>query len=253
MKRVLTSLFLIPFIAYVVCLGPQWLLLAVLAVIGLLCYAEFSDIIAGHGIERPGMVGYAACLLVLFAPHELVVVGIVTLAAMTLALGAKDLRMGLSRAAALLLGVIYIFGAWRCAVDLRAISVHWLLFGLALTWAGDIAAYYVGRMIGRHKLAPRISPGKSWEGAVASVLGSILFGVLYLGRFLPEVPWPHVVALAALGNIAGQIGDLCESAMKRGAGMKDSGKFLPGHGGWLDRVDSSLFALPVVYFFLRTS
>jgi phosphatidate cytidylyltransferase len=136
----------------------------------------------------------------------------------------------------------------RCAIDLRGISQYWLFFALSLNWVGDIAALYIGRMIGRHKLAPLVSPGKSWEGAAASMIASVAYGALYFPRLLPSVPLLEALGLAALANIAGQLGDLCESALKRGAGVKDSGTLLPGHGGWLDRVDSTLFALPVVYF-----
>jgi phosphatidate cytidylyltransferase len=95
-----------------------------------------------------------------------------------------------------------------------------------------------------------VSPKKTWEGAIASVAASVLFGVLYMREFLPQVPLVHVLILSAVTNIAGQIGDLSESALKRGAGIKDSGTSLPGHGGWLDRVDSSLFAIPVVYLYV---
>jgi phosphatidate cytidylyltransferase len=115
-----------------------------------------------------------------------------------------------------------------------------------LNWVGDSAAYYVGRKLGRHKLAPRISPGKSWEGSIASVAASIVFAVVYLTRLIPSVEIWQAVLLGGVGNIAGQIGDLAESALKRGAGVKDSGTMLPGHGGWLDRVDSILFAMPVI-------
>ncbi|MGH9582196.1 MAG: phosphatidate cytidylyltransferase, partial [Bryobacteraceae bacterium] len=148
---------------------------------------------------------------------------------------------------ALLLGAFYTFAPWRLAVDLRYESVHLLFFALALNWAGDSAAYYAGRTWGKHKLTPAISPNKSWEGAIASVLGSLVFGLLYLGHFLPRISWWEIAILAVIGNAAGQFGDLAESAMKRGAGVKDSGRVLPGHGGMLDRVDSSLFAIPVVY------
>jgi phosphatidate cytidylyltransferase len=95
-----------------------------------------------------------------------------------------------------------------------------------------------------------VSPKKSWEGAAGSVAGSIVFGVIYLGYFQPQVALWKIALIAAAANMAGQLGDLAESAMKRGAGVKDSGHILPGHGGLLDRVDSSLFALPVVYALL---
>jgi phosphatidate cytidylyltransferase len=100
-------------------------------------------------------------------------------------------------------------------------------------------------------MAPRVSPAKSWEGAAGSVAGSMLFGGLYAHYLIPQAPLAGALALAAAGNVAGQLGDLCESALKRGAGVKDSGTLLPGHGGWLDRIDSSLFSVPAVYALLK--
>jgi phosphatidate cytidylyltransferase len=144
-------------------------------------------------------------------------------------------------------GVIYIGGAWLSAFYLRVINPHWLLFAFLLCWAGDTAAFYVGKNFGRHKLAPVISPGKTWEGAIASVAGGVLIGAIYAHYLIPSAPFAMVLAIAAAGNIAGQIGDLIESAYKRWGGVKDSGSSLPGHGGWLDRIDSSLLTIPVVY------
>jgi phosphatidate cytidylyltransferase len=157
------------------------------------------------------------------------------------------LREILTSVACTFLGSFYTFAPWRFSIDLRRESVHLLFFALALNWIGDTAAYYVGRHVGLHKLAPIISPMKSWEGSTASVAASVIFGLLYLGYFMPRLPWWQTLLLSVLGNVAGQFGDLAESAMKRGAGMKDSGNLLPGHGGMLDRVDSSLFAVPAIY------
>jgi phosphatidate cytidylyltransferase len=122
---------------------------------------------------------------------------------------------------------------------------------LLVNWAGDMGAYYVGRRWGRHKMAPRISPHKSWEGAVASVVASVLIAGAYLLHFVPWIAVPQAVALTVAANAAGQLGDLTESALKRGAGLKDSGVILPGHGGFLDRVDSTLFSLPLIYAYLK--
>ena len=83
--------------------------------------------------------------------------------------------------------LVYVFGAWKCAIPLREMNPHWLMYGLMLNWVGDTGAYFVGRRFGRHKLAPRVSPNKSWEGAVASVLTSVLVGAPYLLRFVPGV------------------------------------------------------------------
>ena len=249
MKRVLTALLLIPTFCYLILWAPLAAFLAAVAAVAVLCFREYADLVSLHAIEKPGVFGYVAGLLLLFLPGKdfgfLVLVAIL---AMALALRSRNLVDALPAAAAMLLGVIYVFGSLRCGIDLRAISQYWLFFALSLNWTGDIAALYVGRLIGRHKLAPRVSPGKSWEGAFASVTASVIYGALYFPRLLPSVPLFEGLALAALANIAGQFGDLCESGLKRGAGVKDSGTLLPGHGGWLDRVDSSLFALPVIYF-----
>jgi len=148
-------------------------------------------------------------------------------------------------------GVIYIGGAWVCAFHLRAMNPRWLLFAFLLCWAGDTAALYVGKNFGRHKMAPQISPGKTWEGAGASVVVGVLVGAIFAHFLLPAAPLGMVLMIAALGNIAGQFGDLVESAYKRWGGVKDSGSSLPGHGGWLDRIDSSLLSVPVVYAVLK--
>jgi len=248
MKRLLTAAVLVPFVLYVVYFGHPWLLFGVTAMVALVCYSEYSGLAAGYGVAKPGPIGYAAGLLVLaMKPQDgYLILTLVGILALSLVLRLEDLQHALPHAAFLLFGIVYIFGAWKFAILLRAESGHWLAYALMLNWIGDTFAYYVGRALGRHRLASRISPNKTWEGSVASVLGSVLFGVLYLGRTL-AVPPLEAGLLTAAANIAGQAGDLAESALKRGAGMKDSSTLLPGHGGLLDRVDSTLFALPVVY------
>jgi phosphatidate cytidylyltransferase len=122
-----------------------------------------------------------------------------------------------------------------------------LMFVLVITWVGDTAAYFVGRAIGKHPLAPVLSPKKSWEGTIASILGALLVAPVFARWFI--VPLPHLLAMAVVGNIAGQAGDLLESAYKRSAGVKDSGSLLPGHGGVLDRIDALILAIPVVWYY----
>jgi phosphatidate cytidylyltransferase len=252
MKRILTAVLVAPLAVYAVGWAPFPIFLAVVSVVALLCYYEYAGIVAGYGIEKPGLFGYAAGLAVLLTPREPEFLMTMTaLLALCLALTARDLAKGLPRAAALLFGVIYIFGAWRFAILLWERGRWWLLFALLLNWIGDSAAYYVGRRLGRHKMAPRISPNKSWEGAAASLVASSIFAAVYLPRLIPAVVVAPAIFLGVAGNVAGQIGDLAESALKRGAGVKDSGTMLPGHGGWLDRVDSVLFALPVIYALAR--
>jgi phosphatidate cytidylyltransferase len=122
-----------------------------------------------------------------------------------------------------------------------------LLFALVITWIGDTAAYFVGRSIGKHKMSPILSPNKTWEGAAASMAGALLLGWWLSLRI--NAPTPVVLGLAAAGNIAGQVGDLLESAFKRSAGVKDSGSILPGHGGMLDRIDALILTIPVVWYY----
>jgi phosphatidate cytidylyltransferase len=252
MKRVVTSLILIPAVLYIVILGRPWLAFAAVTLCAMLCYREYCGIAAGYGVTKLGPLGFAAGLGVLaLSDGSAIFLTIVALAGISLAMRSEELAEVLPRASAMLLGVVYIFGPWKCAILLRDMSPYWLLFALAINWVGDISAYYVGKNLGMHKLARRISPGKSWEGAIASVVASIAFGVVYLKRFSADMPLVQVVALSALANIAGQLGDLAESALKRGAGVKDSGTILPGHGGLLDRVDSTLFTMPAVYLWFR--
>jgi phosphatidate cytidylyltransferase len=247
MKRIATALVLLPLIVWVVLFAPRWAFLIAVTATGLIAFHEFSEIARENGIRAPGWPGMAAGLALLFAPQPQIVVVLIGLVGMMLAMRVRDLAGALPAAAAFVLGVVYIFGAWRCAMELRAIDANWLMFALLLSWAGDTAAFYVGRAFGRHALAPRVSPAKTWEGAAGSVAGGLIAGVIYAHYLIPFAPVAQVLLLAAAGNIAGQTGDLCESAMKRGAGVKDSGTTLPGHGGWLDRIDSSLFSVPAVY------
>jgi phosphatidate cytidylyltransferase len=169
------------------------------------------------------------------------------------------------------------FALGYCAVPLLLLAnirQQWagaflILYLFLVVWTGDTAAYYVGRAIGKHKMAPRVSPGKSWEGGVASFVASIAIGVIvfmyarpiseallhahlideWQGYLAPTPSLGQVVLLSALINVTAQLGDLVESLLKRGAGVKDSGALLPGHGGILDRIDALLFAVPVLWYF----
>ncbi len=254
MQRLITGIGLVLIAAYLIWFSPQQVFIAAALLMSLLGYWEFARLVEGHAIPRPGIFGFLAGLVILFWPAVpvhgitlLTAISILTVAAFTTSLRYLNLRDVLPQVSSAFLGGFYTFAPWRFSIDLRRQSIHLLFFALALNWAGDSAAYYVGRRFGKHKLAPIVSPKKSWEGAIASVIGSVAFGLLYLGHFLPQIAWWNVVLMAVAGNVAGQFGDLAESAMKRGAGVKDSGNLLPGHGGILDRVDSSLFALPVIY------
>jgi phosphatidate cytidylyltransferase len=251
MKRVLTAAALVPLVVYVVLWANSWIFLAVVFAVAYLSWREYDSIAARYGFGAPGILGAVAGYLFLAWQNDTwLLLALVALAAMALAMRADELVRALPNAALLLIGVVYVFGGWKCAILLREINPHWLMFGLLVNWAGDVGAYYAGRKLGRHRLAPRVSPAKSWEGAAASVVASVLFAGAYL-VFIGGIAIPHAIGITVAANIAGQFGDLAESAMKRGAGVKDSGTILPGHGGFLDRVDSTLFALPVVYAYLR--
>ncbi len=128
-------------------------------------------------------------------------------------------------------------------------GIIWTCFLLIVVFAGDTGAYYVGKAFGRHKLAPGVSPGKTVEGAGGGLAANLLVGSLFKTCWLPEIAWGLCLALIVLVGILGQAGDLVESMLKRSIGLKDSGGFFPGHGGVLDRIDSLLFAAPVVYYF----
>lgn len=253
MKRVATALVLIPVVVYLVLWAPLLVFFAVLAAVACLCYYEYNGIAAAYGYGAPGPLGYGAGLLLLLIPDSdaWLLLAAAALLALVLAMRSSELPQSLPQAALRLMGILYVFGCWKFAVPLRGRSPHWLMFALLLNWAGDAGAYYVGRAFGKHKLASRISPKKTWEGTAGSLLVSVLIAGAYLVHFVPGISIPAAVAVTLAANAAGQLGDLAESAMKRGASVKDSGTLLPGHGGMLDRVDSTLFALPVVYAYVR--
>jgi phosphatidate cytidylyltransferase len=154
------------------------------------------------------------------------------------------------------LGVLYVVLLGGHIVAVRTgfdhqLSKHLLAFFFLVIMGSDTAAYYGGTFFGKHRLAPGISPGKTWEGAVAGMLGSLLLAAAAHYWFFPELPLKVGVPLAAVMNVLGVLGDLTESALKRSAGAKDAAKILPGHGGVLDRLDSLLFNAPVLYYFAR--
>lgn len=162
----------------------------------------------------------------------------------------------LASAGATTLGVFYVaaLGGHLTAVRVgfpAPVAAKLLSFFFLVLMGSDTAAYYTGRAIGRHKLAPDISPGKTWEGAVGGFLASLAAAVVAHYWFFPELKLTAALPLAAVMNILGVVGDLTESALKRGAGAKDAANILPGHGGLLDRLDSLLFNAPVLYYFGR--
>jgi phosphatidate cytidylyltransferase len=152
----------------------------------------------------------------------------------------------------ILAGLVYIPYLLGYVVLLRALpgGGKLLLFILGFTWAVDIFAYAVGKTMGKSKLAPALSPSKTNEGALGGLAGGVIWTLLFHRMLLPGLPLGDLLAVSILMGIVGQVGDLCESAFKRYAGVKDSGRLIPGHGGFLDKIDSLLFNAPVFYLFL---
>ena len=152
-----------------------------------------------------------------------------------------------------LFGVIYLLLMPIYLTDIHASpnGVRWTMLFFLIVWAADIFAYFVGKRFGRHKLYPLISPKKSIEGAEGGLLGGIVITVVYKLLIFHEMPWVGAILIPIVVGIASQIGDLCESFLKRAYGKKDSGSILPGHGGFLDRFDGVVFSLPVMYACIR--
>jgi phosphatidate cytidylyltransferase len=151
----------------------------------------------------------------------------------------------------LVFGFIYIPFMLSHFILLRhsADGIMWIFFILVLAFSGDIAAFYVGRSIGKRKLMPLVSPGKTVEGTVGLLIGSVIGCVLFQQFFIPRLPVFHAAALGLSGGAMGQLGDLCESVIKRTCGVKDSGSLVLGHGGLLDRLDCLIFIAPYVYYY----
>jgi phosphatidate cytidylyltransferase len=156
-------------------------------------------------------------------------------------------------------GIIYIGWLLGYLVSIRGIDSenseigrNWVFFALFTTFASDSSAFFIGRAFGKRRLAPLISPGKTWEGAIAGVIGAIIFSLLFT---LPtplriNLSWAQAIALGLVVSVMGQLGDLAKSLFKRNMGAKDSSQLMPGHGGFLDRMDSVVFACVVVYYYL---
>ena len=254
MTRVLTALLLIPLVTAVNFYGPPLLVSAVMALVALLALREFFDISEKLAMSPFRIAGYAAGLVLIVGspPDAAAFFAGLTILFFLLAINrAHDLGGVFGAVAATLFGVIYVCGAFAIGSRLHSAGPHWFFCVLILNWVGDGAAYYVGRAIGKHKMSPRISPNKTWEGAVGSAVFATAAAVAYLNYFLAD--WVTLWQAALFGltiNVSAQLGDLAESALKRSAEVKDSGSLLPGHGGMLDRIGGLLFSMPAGYFFL---
>jgi phosphatidate cytidylyltransferase len=244
---------MVPTVLGVVLFAPQQLFVAAAALLGLYTIREYLDLAEKLDMAPMRYVAYAMAAL-LFVPRLDLAAPLMAIAALTMAMRpSRDLVSAAPGAAAVVFGVAYCALPWRLLVELRELpnGIVLSLYAIVIVWVSDTAAYYGGRAFGRHKLAPRVSPGKTWEGTVCSSLVAMLVGYFYIAHFFPNMPLAANLLMALTVNIAGQIGDLAESAIKRGAGVKDSGTLLPGHGGVLDRVDALLFAIPVLWYDIK--
>jgi phosphatidate cytidylyltransferase len=290
LKRIATAVVLIPIVLVLILRAPIPVLAVVAGIIALLTIHEFLKLTESYGVQPLRIlthifVGIFFALLAFNVGNDkpllstAVFVYCLGFAAaiapfifLTRAMHDEPLSQGYPAAAASVFAFTYIALPMGMLVQLRQqwAGAFYLLYLLLVVWAGDIFAYFVGKSIGRHLMAPRISPKKTWEGAAASVIASVAVGWLLFNYSLPissallragliqrrdglfglEQPaMGPIIILTVVLNIAAQLGDLVESLIKRGAGVKDSGAILPGHGGMLDRIDALLFAAPVLWYY----
>ena len=268
MKRILTALVLIALVGVLIFFGKLWMLTAASALIAGFAAYEFRGFTVAGGCPLPvwwTLAAVAAFFLATFyRPDDTItVVSFVTLVLFAVAAFRTSLERVLWESAAGVLMLVYVAYPLTLIpkIFVEENGTALLLFLFACVWCGDIAALYIGKHFGRRKLAPHLSPNKTWEGAIASIAGSVLAGMAIVGlgdwfslqgsaftRLHTTEPWWVFLLLAVGLNCAAQFGDLLESALKRGAGVKDSGTLLPGHGGFLDRIDALLVAAPVLWF-----
>jgi phosphatidate cytidylyltransferase len=275
MKRVLTALVLIPLVLLLVFLPPRWEGLFTLATAGVAMMAawEYLGLTVHRGANPPRLAVILSILLLFgvrlfadsfeFLRQTEAVAAVLALCLLVFCTFRSPVDRMMVDASAAVFCLFYV-GLTLSALpalheEAEGTGPSLLTFLFCVVWAGDIAALYVGRSLGRHKLAPTLSPNKTWEGSIASVAGSLLVtgGLLALSNLLTQwnfvrlsfhgEPWFWLL-LATVVNIAAQVGDLAESALKRSAGVKDSGSILPGHGGLLDRIDALLLAAPTLWY-----
>ena len=270
MKRILTALVAIPILLFTLWTSSPYFFVGLAAIATVLALGEFQSLAAKAGCKTQIVPAHVASLVVISSyVFEEPALAMAALAALTIwSLGAAvfepdNLKTSLVSVAVTVFGVVYIALLAGSLVGVRMIAdfaprtpVPHLAAKLLTTFFAvviltDTGAFYVGRTLGRHKLAPRISPGKTVEGAIGGFVMALAAGVACKFIFFPEVPLVHVLALGAVLGTVGQLGDLAESMLKRGSNVKDSGTLLPGHGGMLDRIDSYLFCAPVLYYYAR--
>jgi phosphatidate cytidylyltransferase len=262
LKRWITGLIALPILIFVISYSGVIGLSVLVALVGVLALIEYFDITLKDSgglirilLTRSGYVtgvllfasayytGLNGAVMVLMG--NLLIVGAITLYGYS-----RDPLMT-NRAAMQIQGMVYIPLMLSSIILIRSgqDGIVWIYFLLAVVFSGDIGALYAGTYLGRHKLCPSVSPKKTIEGALGGLATNLLIGVTVKAFFLPSLSWGHTAVFILLIGIAGQIGDLFESVLKRTSGIKDSGGILPGHGGMLDRIDALLFAAPVAWLY----
>lgn len=253
MKRLLTALVGVPATVLLTLFSPHWLFALLIAAVGAACLEELLVLGVSRLGTRPGrwVLLFGAAVTASFVGGPSWVLAAVTVAMLVTAgvtTFSVSIEEALPKAALAIMGIIYCCLLPGFLVLMRPQLV---LVLLGIVWIGDAAAFYGGRLMGRHSLARSISPKKTVEGAFAGLIGSVVAGVV-LGVWLTKEPSGVLLTASFVAACAGQLGDLAESALKRSAGVKDSSSLLPGHGGMLDRLDSLLFAAPVYYWFINS-
>jgi phosphatidate cytidylyltransferase len=255
-RRLLSTLILLPLFIWMVIDGPLWLFGAIMVLAGALGQWEFTGMFERAGIRTFRWLGLVGGT-VLTASFALPVSERVTFTVvLLLVFGAGLLGRGADHPAwepmaVTLLGICYVNWLLGYTFWLRDLEsgVDWVLLLVSVTWLGETAAYLVGSTLGRHRLAPSISPRKTVEGALAQLAASVLAALGARAWFFPALSLESAIVVGLLLGVTGQVGDLVESAIKRSVGTKDTGRLIPGHGGVLDRVDSLLVNTPVLFYY----
>ena len=259
-KRIATAGFGLPILIILIIYGTPfhfWLLLTICITLGLM---EFYRLLAKNNTDCFALAGLGLGLLISIAflkgnipaVFPLIISLVVTIPFLISLTQGRDFSAVMLRLFGTIVGVFYVAWLLSHLIWIRAFphGKAMILYLLLVVWTGDTAAFYTGHSIGKHKLSPGISPNKSIEGAVGGMIGSIAVSVIAHFTFLKQINLVHIVFLGFLLNLLAQLGDLTESLMKRGFGVKDSSSLIPGHGGILDRIDSILFSGPALYYYL---
>jgi phosphatidate cytidylyltransferase len=255
-RRLLSTLILLPLFVWMVVSGPVWLFGVIMVLAGALGQWEFTGMFERAGVRSFRVLGLVGGSLVTAsfalpvserAAFTAVLLGLFTVGL----LRPRESRPVWEPVAVTLFGICYVNWLLGYTFWLRVLEAgrEWILLLVSVTWLGETAAYLVGSTMGRHKLAPTVSPRKTVEGSIAQLVMSVLAALGARATFFPELRLADAVVVGLLLGVVGQAGDLLESAIKRSVGTKDTGQLIPGHGGMLDRADSLLINTPVLFYY----